>query len=91
MYLPVFMQRFKKVNKYNIRYAIFPELALSRKWPAPKSLGKCKIINDIEECSGEYVDVQMLDSGEIHRNVVLTDNKRKVYKLQEICHVKYII
>lgn len=92
MYLYIFMTHFKRINKHNIRYALVPIYNSSYKWPVAKILGMCKVIKCMQMNGRMYAEIQMRESGELYEDVLLTFeiDKKRTYKLCEICEVKYL-
>lgn len=93
LYLKIFMQRFKCINRYNVRYLLIPTYNATLKWPTSKVLGKCKIKNFTKKKGKVYVHVELLESEQSYFDVLVEGelNTKKTYKLHEICYVKYII
>lgn len=89
-----FLQRFKIINKYNIRYLFPITYNSTSKWPISNSMGKCKIINTYKKGKKIYASIKMHENEMIYENVLLAsglkEGNKNSYKLYEICYVKYI-
>lgn len=90
----VFLERFKIFNKHNLRYAIFITYNKTCKWPTSTVLGKCEILGSIKRRGKIYVTIKMLETGVVYEDILVISElhtDRKIYKLHEICDVKYIV
>lgn len=93
MYISIFLERFKRINKYNIRYIFFITYNSTCKWPVSTVLGKCKVVSCVKKNQKIYAAIQMQNNSEIYENVLVLSkvDANKIYELHEICQVKYIV
>ena len=85
-----FLERYKILNKYNIKYMFLPENE-----PYPRKLGKCQILKESRRGKRTFVTVIMLETGEVKERVLLQGKKKQgdnpIYSIYEICKVYYIV
>lgn len=85
-----FVERYKLLNRYNIKYLFLPDNE-----PYPKKIGKCQIINESKRGNKTFVTVKILETNEVKKRVLLSGKNRQgnaaVYNLYEICNVFYIV
>lgn len=85
-----FTERYKILNKQNIRYVFLPNDE-----PSPRKIGNCQIIAETKKLKKTFVTVRMLETGEIKERVLLQGKKKQgdnsVYSIYEICKVFYIV
>lgn len=91
-----FLNKFKRITKVNIKY-LFARLLFvdaAEKEPSAVLCGKCSIISRKLIKRREVVTIRLIEIGEVVETVLLGSNKEykggEVYKLYEICGVKYI-
>ena len=85
-----FLERYKILNKHNIKYMFLPENE-----PYPRKLGKCQIVNESRRGKRTFVTVIVLETGEVKERVLLQGKKKQgdnpIYSIYEICKVYYIV
>lgn len=85
-----FIERYKILNKHNIRYLFLPNDESQ-----PQKIGSCQIVAATKKLKRTFVTVRLLETGEIKERVLLSGKKRQgndsVYSLYEICKVFYIV
>ena len=85
-----FTERYKILNKQNIRYVFF-----SNDEPLPQKIGNCQIVAETKTLNKTFVTVRVLETGEIKERVLLQSEKKEgdnsVYSIYEICKVYYIV
>lgn len=67
-----FIERYKILNKYNIRYLFSPNNE-----PYPQRVGKCQIINESKRRGKVFVTVKVLDTEEEKKGVLWLGKKRE--------------
>lgn len=84
-----FIERYKLLNKFNIKYLFRPEDE-----PTPRKIGKCHIISKTKQRGRVFVTVRVLETNELTERVLLqskiTNEKNDEYCLYEICNVFYV-
>ena len=93
VYMDMFKARFKRINKYNIRYYFYMNCNLTRKWPTSTCIGTCRVLETYTHKRKLFVVVEMNDTGEVYNDVLVDSEykEKKSYKLYDICNVKYIV
>ena len=92
-----FYYRFRCVNRYNIKHFILAFLwpPSTRKWPLSRNLGRCTVVAVEEQTRNRYAVVKMQKTKEVQKRVLIPKEidirEDAVYKLYEICRVKYIM
>lgn len=85
-----FLERYKILNKHNIKYMFLPDNE-----PNPRKLGKCQIISEARRGKRTFVTVKVLETGEVKEQVLLQGKKKQgdnpIYSIYEICKVYYIV
>ncbi len=89
-----FLYKFKRITKSNLKYMIARNILINRseKEPSAVFLGKCRILS--KQRKGKAAKVEMINEKKVLEKVLLVRNKTykegEVYRLFEICGVKYI-
>ena len=67
----------------------------TRKWPLSRNLGRCTVVAVEEQTRNRYAVVKMQKTKEVQKRVLIPKEidirEDAVYKLYEICRVKYIM
>lgn len=91
-----FIYKFKKLNRKNVKYLIRRLIFVNavEKEPGAIPLGKCIIISKERKIRRKFAAVNLIKRKTTLRNVLLIGDREykdgEVYKLYEICGVKYI-